>query len=67
MSEENKTDTLKKLQKGYQGTDAAERGYTPVGKVPSNPEPPRVGSAAVKPSGNSAGTSKTGENGAGKS
>ncbi len=61
MNEEAKTEITGYVKEGYQPADLIERGYKPVGTVPTNPQPPPVGSAAVKPSGNSTGNSSTGE------
>jgi hypothetical protein len=55
MSEEKRTETTAYVKEGYQVADILEKGYKPIGFVPPNPEPPHVGSAAVKPSGNSSG------------
>ena len=54
---DEKKETTAYVKEGYQPGDVIERGYKPVGKVPPNPEPPPVGSAAVKPSSNSKGSS----------
>jgi len=36
---------------GYSPIQNSERGYKPSGQVPKDPQPPNVGSAAVKPLG----------------
>jgi hypothetical protein len=53
MSETEKEVRVRQLKEGYQPSNTVERGYKPDGQIPANPQPPQIGSAAVKPAGNS--------------